>query len=564
MQKITNQKLIKTPIVPVTVKIIMVFTVFILFSNFSTNYINLMFNRSALLKLTKQLLVKDLKSINEFANTQYEIYNFNQDVKASVRAIEEKSLRELKNSKAAILGIKHDKSLFFEASRMEKLDVFSDDDALKQMESNLKKNIQEGFINFKYNDQKYFGVYRFQPKWDIFIVRAEEEREFGSDSARIFWNISLIIVFLTIICIVVGVWVLGYILRFIKILSEKITKMLETQELGVVDLNGATNDDITFLGVAFNSLSSTVDNLIHIFRKFVNRDIAMQAYEEKEVRLEGKVQDLTILFSDIRGFTFITETLGADIIKLLNIHYDKTIREVLDNDGIIGSIIGDAILAVYGVIDNGSDNKSYKALQSAVKIQQVCEELRRTMRERKVDLQKRQGSFSGAEEKVYQAVLLEIGVGIDGGDVFYGNIGSTVRMTNTVIGDTVNSASRLEGLTRIYKVPIICSEYIKRDIETNVENHGFKFLEIDIVQVKGKTEGKQIFWPIPEDLYAKIPKKDITNFSDGLKAYFAGQWSKAYTYFSKCKLQVAEVFQERTRRNRSPKGWNGIWQMKTK
>jgi adenylate cyclase len=564
MKKIAMTDPPKTTIFPVTLKIIIVFTIFILLSNISTNYINLMFNRSALLKLTKQLLVKDMKSINDFANTQYEIFDYNGDIKSSVRALEEKSLREIRNSKAVVLGIKHDGTLFFDASRIKKTNVFNDAATLNFLEDNKKKNVVEGFLNFHFNNELYFGVYKYQPKWDIFILRAEEDKEFSSESARIFKDISIIILILTIVSVGVGIWILRFILRFIQILSRKITKMIQTQQLELVDLKGAPNDDITFLGVAFNSLSNTVDNLINIFRKFVNRDIAMQAYQEREVRLEGTVQELTILFSDIKGFTFITETLGADIIKLLNIHYDRAIREVLDRDGIIGSIIGDAILAVFGVLKTQGQNKSHQAMLSAYKVQEVCEKLRDTMRQRKTDIEKRRVRFSKAEEQVYQAVLLEIGVGIDGGEVFYGNIGSNVRMTNTVIGDNVNSASRLEGLTRIYKLPVICSEYVKEDIEKNVKDHGYHFLKIDMVQVKGKTIGKTIYWPMTKEIYAKQSKKDLAEYTEGLNLYFKGDWPEAYGHFSRCKLPTAEVFRERTHGSRSPKGWNGIWTMKTK
>ena len=99
-----------------------------------------------------------------------------------------------------------------------------------------------------------------------------------------------------------------------------------------------------------------------------------------------------------------------------------------------------------------------------------------------------------SEERVFKAVLLDVGVGIDGGKVFYGNIGSFEHMTNTVIGDNVNSASRLEGLTRVYKLPVIVSEYVKKEAEEST--HVYRFFEIDTVQVKGKTEGKKIFFPI--------------------------------------------------------------------
>jgi len=82
-----------------------------------------------------------------------------------------------------------------------------------------------------------------------------------------------------------------------------------------------------------------------IFRTFVTQDLVQRAYKEGEIRLEGSQQELTILFSDIKGFTYMTETLGNDIINLLNLHYDQAIREIHSHNGIVGSIIGDALLA---------------------------------------------------------------------------------------------------------------------------------------------------------------------------------------------------------------------------
>lgn len=553
-----------TPVVPVTLKIILVFLIFILISNFSTNYINLWLNRSDMLKLTKQLLIKDLRAISEFCTTQHEIYTFNRDLNGSIKSMEDRGLLDLKNKKAVVLAISKDQSLLFQSSKRQRMESFPDAEALNQMIANLQSGVVEGFLNFHFYDEHYFGVYKYSQKWDAFILRAEEENEFMSDLRRTFRNISIMIVIITVICAVVGVFLLRYILRFIRTLTKSITQMIDSQKLETVDLKGASNDDVTFLGVAFNSLSSTVDNLINIFKKFVNRDIALRAYQEREVRLEGKVQDLTILFSDIKGFTFITETLGADIIKLLNIHYDRAIREILDHDGIIGSIIGDAILAVYGVVNEKGINKSYQAVQSAYKIQEVCEALRQTMHKRKEEIERKLGRFTRDEERVYQAVLLQIGVGIDGGDVFYGNIGSHVRMTNTVIGDNVNSASRLEGLTREYRVPVICSRYIKEDIEANIKHHGLHFLELDKVQVKGKTIGKTVFWPIEKAEIDKVFQKNIDIFTDALQLYYKGDWKKASPLFKKCTLDVAQVFRERTTGNKCPKDWNGIWQMKTK
>jgi adenylate cyclase len=283
-----------------------------------------------------------------------------------------------------------------------------------------------------------------------------------------------------------------------------------------------------------------------------------------EIRLEGSQQELSILFSDIRSFTTMTEALGTDIINLLNLHYKRAIGAIVKNDGVIGSLIGDAVLAVYGTFQESKKEKSIQAIRSAYQIQSNVAELRTHMLERRQKLIEMHGELTEAEERISNAVLLEVGVGIDGGTVFYGNIGSHERMTNTVIGDNVNSASRLEGITRIYNVPVICSEYVKSDIELNFQDHGIRFVELDMVQVKGKTEGKKIFWAIPDENVTSEMEKNLAVFSQGLDLYFKGNWASAYGRFAQCTLPMARVFTMRTKDTTCPNGWNGIWEMKAK
>lgn len=556
-----------TRLIPVTLKIVIVFAAFILVSNFTTNYINMVFTRTYMVTMMRQLLAKDLKDVYVFCNNQFEIYNYTQDLKGSIENIEKKGFNDFTKTKSALLGVKPDGSFLFQASRLKRADTFTDRETLSRLNAGMSKNVQEGVLEFRFNNEDYFGIYKYSPKWEAFIIRAEEKDEFNEDSRRVFRNVGAIIILLTIVCAVVGVYVLRYVLRYIRIISSEIQTMIETQQLKLIDLNKAPSDDITFLGIAFNSLSSTINNLLNIFRKFANRDVVIQAYREREVRLEGTQRDLTVLFSDIKSFTFITETLGSDIIKLLNLHYDRAIRELIAHDGIIGSIIGDALLGVFGALDiyeGFHKNKSQQAVVVAYKLQELARALRTEMQKKKNEIERKKGKLNPDQERVYKAVLLEIGVGIDGGQVFYGNIGSYVRMTNTVIGDNVNSASRLEGLTRIYRVPVICSEYVKDDIEKNVFDHGIQFLEIDKVMVKGKTEGKKIYWPIIRQQMKKGADKQLAVFSSGLEAYYAGDWKKAYKHFARCSFPLAEVFKERTKNSKPPRNWNGIWEMKTK
>ncbi len=564
IETLLGKKVNDTRVFPVTIKIILIFTLIILVSNLTSNYINLMFNRTEQIHLMQQLLGKDLRDIYGFCNTQHEIYTYNRDMRGSLQAIQEKGLHELKNKKAIVLGIKPDGKLLFQSSRIKQYDQFSDTKSLRDMLDKKQRNISEGFINIVYNNEPYLAIYKYNQKWDVFLLRGEENNEFYARSRMIFIYISIIVIIVTLISAIVGVFFVRFLLRYIGIITNSIMKMVQDQQLEIIPLDKAPNDDITYLGVAFNSLSSTINNLVTIFRKFANKDVAMKAYRERQIKLEGTQRQLTVLFSDIKSFTYITETLGTDIIKLLNLHYDKAIREIVRYDGVIGSIIGDALLAVFGVFEEQTENKSFQAIQAAYSIQQVAESLRNKMQKRHEDVIRRQGKLLPEEEAVFKAVLLEVGVGIDGGEVFYGTIGSYVRMTNTVIGDNVNAASRLEGLTRIYKVPVICSEYVKTDIEKNVPDHGIEFLELDTVMVKGKTIGKKVFWPIPAKIIDKKLHTEIKDFSEGLELYYNGDWKKAYRSFSKCTLPLAEVFKERTKNNECPKRWNGIWEMKTK
>ncbi|HNV47032.1 MAG TPA: adenylate/guanylate cyclase domain-containing protein [Spirochaetota bacterium] len=564
LDNLFGQKINKARVFPVTLKIIIVFTLFILVSNLSSNYINLIYNRTELIGLMRNLLTKDLKDANTFCNNQYEIFQYTKDLNEAVAGIENKGVRDFTKKKSVLLGVKPDGTLLFQGTKIKKAEKFADAQALKQMADNQVRTIQEGFINFRYNNEDYFGAYKHNANWSVYIVRAEELNEFYEESRNIFIRISVIILLVTLISAVVGIFLLRFILRYIPIITSGIMKMVSNQQLELIDLSKAPNDDITYLGVAFNSLSNTINNLVNIFRKFTSRDIAIKAYKERDVRLEGNQRDLAILFTDIKSFTFITETLGADIIKLLNLHYDQAIREIMRLDGVIGSIIGDALLAVFGVFEESTENKSLQAVTSAYKVQEVAESLRARMHERKEQIMKEKGALSRSESRVFKAVLLEVGVGIDGGNVFYGTIGSYERMTNTVIGDNVNAASRLEGLTRIYKVPVICSDYVRKDIVDNVSSHGIRFVELDQVMVKGKTTAKKVYWPLIESTITPAMEKNLENYSAGLKAYYNGDWKKAYLLFKKCSLPLAEEFVERTKTFKSPKNWNGVWEMKTK
>jgi len=550
-----------TPIIPLSLKIMSAFVVLLLISTFSTNYLNLVLNQREIVKKTNELLVKELKDVYLFASNQFEIFEYSGDRTGALDAIAKNAAIELKTPNARSFGMLRDGGILFQAVHGENMALFPDPEVLESMNRLRLDGVSEGTIHYHGSEGEFFGVYKYLDKWDAYIIRAELYSDMVAATNRIFRFIALVIMLMVLFFVVIGVIVINHILRFLHLFSERMLEMQQSQKLAFIDLEKASNDDIAYLGASFNSLSATISNLMTIFRKFVTRDVVERAYLEHSIRLEGTQMELAILFSDIRGFTYMTETLGNDIIDLLNVHYDRAIKCIHDQNGIVGSIIGDAVLAVYGTLRE-TRNKSLEALISAYNIQHVTASLREEMKLHRAEIE-RTRPLTPAEERVFKAVLINVGVGIDGGTVFYGNIGSVDRMTNTVIGDNVNSSSRLEGLTRIYQLPVIVSEYVRDEVLRDTDR--YRFVEIDMVQVKGKTEGKRIFFPL--DITTESPEtlSRFTMFSEGLAAYYEGAWSRARELFRDCSLELCAVFLDRIGNSDvAPEGWEGVWTMTTK
>ena len=549
-----------TPIIPISSKILIVFICLLLLSNFFTNYVNLQLNQRQIINLTNQNLVTQLKEIYTTATNQYEIYKYAQNKDESISSIIDAAKRGFTEKNSMVMGVENGGRLLLSACASTPEDFFWDSDALNEMNEKRKSGITEGSVYFDTKRGEFLGVYKYHEDWRCYFVRAERVSDMNKSTNKIFAFISVIIFVITVIFLWVGLKLFNKILKNIKKITNELYEMQSSQKLELIDLNGCSNDDITYLGASFNSLSATINNLLGIFQKFVSKDVVTKAYSDHIIRLEGTQKELTILFSDIKGFTYMTETLGNDIINLLNIHYDKVIHNIHEDNGTIGSIIGDAVLAIYGTMEQ-FDNKSVQAIHSAWNITKVTADLREKLISRRAEIEKDR-SLTETEEKVFKAVLLDVGVGIDGGNVFYGNIGSNERMTNTVIGDNVNSASRLEGLTRVYKIPVIVSEYVKNDVEA--VSLAYKFIEIDTVQVKGKTEGKKIYFPIEVETAEEGIISRYETFEKGLYAYYEGDWKLARQLFKSCELDVGKVFLERISIRQAPADWSGIWTMTTK
>ncbi len=553
----------KTKIVPLGLKILLIFISIILLSNFATNFLSIQLSKKQIINLNNTIMVEQLKELYTNAGNQFQIYNYSDDKEGSVQALQKVAQSGFSNKNSVAIGVMPDGKIPFSASAnmFAQWTEFYDTETLEKLNQDLAADIKEGSITFQNKDGEYFGVYKYQADWGYYLIRAEKRSDLDANTKNVYLYTLLIIIVLTITFVIIGWLIINHEFRPVRTITHDLYEMQQHKQLELIDLSHAKNDDITYLAASFNSLSSSVNNVLGTFQKFVPKDVVAKAYTDQGIGLEGSQRELAMLFSDIKSFTYRTETLGNDIIDVLNVHYNKVIHNVHENAGVVGSIIGDAILAVYGTLDSRR-SKSYNAIQAAWDITRSTAELRETMSMRRKEVEKKR-KLTESEEKIFLAVSLDVGVGIDGGNVFYGNIGSNEHMANTVIGDNVNSASRLEGLTRIYHLPVIVSSYIRDEVLE--ETTRFKFFEIDTVQVKGKTQGKKIYFPFDTNEMDNTLLEKYETYEKGLQAYYDGDWKTARKEFKNSQLEeLTQVFMERMGNKGAPEGWNGIWTMTTK
>ena len=204
--------------------------------------------------------------------------------------------------------------------------------------------------------------------------------------------------------------------------------------------------ETTGLVVAAQDITSE-QRLMSSLSRYVSREVAERLVREPQ-RLGGITQEVAVLFSDIRSYTTLTERSTAqEIVAMLNAYFSRMVPRIFHYRGMLDKYIGDAIMAVYGALDPHPRVADY-AVWSAI-------EMRRTLR------------LHNAERHLAGMIPIEAGIGLCMGEATYGNIGSEERMDVTVIGDTVNVASRLESLTKEYDAKILVSGNLLEEMADN-------------------------------------------------------------------------------------------------
>jgi len=224
--------------------------------------------------------------------------------------------------------------------------------------------------------------------------------------------------------------------------------------------------------------------------------------------IESKEVEATVFFSDIRDFTTISERIGSPkkLIEMLNVYMTPMTNIIIDHKGTIDKFIGDAIMAYWNA---PVPLKNHPDLALTAAIKQI----------------ERLKVINTYIYKNYH-VNIHIGIGLHTGLVTAGDMGSEGRSDYTIIGDNVNLASRIEGLTRVYNVEILISEETYKQLKNN-----YIIRLIDIVEVKGKSKSVKIYQVLPED--SLVSKEELNTYNQAIKLFQDNHIINAYMLFEK-------------------------------
>ena len=261
-----------------------------------------------------------------------------------------------------------------------------------------------------------------------------------------------------------------------------------------------------------------------------------------ELSLEGENRQMSVLFSDVRGFTSISEKLDArELTHLMNEFLTPITRVIHDHRGTIDKYMGDAVMAFWGAPLEDADHARHAVLAGLAMIERVNE--------------------LGPPFEARGWPPIAVGVGVASGEMNVGNMGSEFRMAYTVMGDTVNLGSRLEGLTKQYGVGMIVSDATMQLIPD------MSFRELDLVRVKGKNEPVAIYQP--QGLKAELSEQIVAatgRFANALTSFREQDWDKATAILEELNKSAADplyaVYLERIRSFRQGPpmpGWDGVF-----
>ena len=383
------------------------------------------------------------------------------------------------------------------------------------------------WITFKVNGLDKVGFYKYFKEWDYYFLLSVYSNIFYKDANTLFNN-SLIILIVSISLMILLLFLfVNFILSHLKTIVRTMQDIIKFNDLNT-RVPVEYNDEIGELAFTFNNMIEELQSAYNqikdyafqsvlaqkkeeriktMFQKYVPQDVVNEIVSNPDKALIGKNSNVTVLFSDIRSFTTISESMKPDVlVESLNRYFTVMVDIIYKRRGIIDKYIGDAIMAIFGAPKEYGDDPQ-QAVLAGIEMLENLDIFNKQQREK--DLKE-----------------FNIGIGINYGPVTLGNIGTVQKMDYTVIGDAVNLASRLEGLTKEYHTKLIISEGTFNSVKDY-----FYVREIDRVRVKGKLRPVKIFEPARK--LTNMQKKAWFLYNQGVKLFLERQWDESEKRFIK-------------------------------
>lgn len=416
--------------------------------------------------------------------------------------------------------------------------------------TDISKKSKNNRLFFTYKNQEYISFVKSFPiisklNWKIITISPITDFHFEADKIKINGIIISIILLILILF-----WLFFYTNKY----SQPLNYLgIEAKKIRQFDLEdsvhiGSDTKEIVNLTAETQNMKTSVKN----FSQFIPKGLLQKLLNSgQDIEIGGKVVPVTLFFSDIEGFTTISEGMDPDLLSMhLSEYLEELTGVIAQNKGTIDKYIGDSIMAFWGAPD-ADEKQAFNACRSAL----ICQQ--------KITVLNRYWEAQGKP-------ALNTRIGIHTGDAVIGNMGSSERMNYTAIGDNVNLAARLEGTNKMYNTKILISQTTMDAIPSV-----FVTRPVDVVAVKGKSFGVKIFEliGIEKDDYltpvSQEEKEKANIFTQGFNLYLAKDFANAIPLFEKIAKEdeLAEKYIQRCKdfiASPPPANWDGIMHLKEK
>ncbi|MGA2545056.1 MAG: adenylate/guanylate cyclase domain-containing protein [Rectinemataceae bacterium] len=403
------------------------------------------------------------------------------------------------------------------------------------------------------------SYFPFKPfGWLVFVT--EERGAFYGDVETIFRTTIIILAAACVAAVLLLLLLARYLTRPLEDVSQAMRRIISSNdlservpveykdEIGQLSQNfnlmlgklGEAYKDITSYAFAAAVAKKKETKIRNIFQLYVPKDVIEEYFQNPESMLVGNNRLVSVLFSDIRSFTTISEKMEPDdLVNSLNRYFGLMVDTLMERGGVVDKYIGDAIMAIFGAPTKHADD-ALRSVLAGLEMTESLEVFNVGQRER------------GKPE-------FRIGVGINYGVVTVGNIGCDKKMNYTVIGDAVNLASRLEGATKMYHQPLLMSQAVRDRVADQI-----RCRQVDKIAVKGKSEGISVY--TARSALSPAENKAWEIHEETLKKYYARQFAAAIEGFQEVATLLpgdypAAIYLERAKtfaHSPPPDGWDGV------